>query len=79
MTTAANKMEQVERVEPTTFGKVGEVQIRKIKKVRISDEALLPRQYLVPDMVAIRKDALAGVSIAGVEVYEDESIAATTF
>lgn len=77
--TAEKKMESIERVESTTRGKVGEVQIRKIKKVRITNEILIPREYLVPDQVAIRRDALAGKEIPGVEVYEEESIAAGTY
>lgn len=72
--TAEKKMEAIERVETTTRGKVGEVQIRKVKKVRITNETLIPRQYLVPDMVAIRRDALSGVPITGVEVYEEDLI-----
>lgn len=77
--TAEKKMDAVERVEETTRGKVGEVQIRTIKKVRIVDAALLPREYLVPDMVAIRRDALKGVTIQGAEVYEEETVAAGSF
>jgi len=74
--TAEKKIDAIERVDTTTRGKVGEVQIRKVKKVRITDENAIPREYLVPDMVAIRRDALGGKQIAGVEVYEDETVAA---
>jgi len=74
--TAERKIENIERVEQTTKGKIGEVQFRIIKKVRITDESLLPRNYLVPDMVAIRRDALGGTVISGVEVYNEEIIAA---
>lgn len=77
--TAEKKIENIERVEQTTKGKIGEVQIRKIKKVRIINEADIPREYLIPDMVSIRRDALGGKSIKGVEVYEEESIAAGMF
>jgi hypothetical protein len=74
--TAERKMGEIERVETTTRGKVGEVQVRKVKKVRITNESLLPRSYLVPDMVIIRRDALAGIAIPGTEVFEEELIAA---
>jgi len=74
--TAERKLDAVERVENTTRGKVGEVQVRVIKKVRIVDAAVLPREYLIPDEVAIRRDALGGKTIAGVEVYDEEIIAA---
>ncbi len=74
--TAETKLDNIERVDNTTRGNVGEVQVRKIKKVRIIDEAALPREYLIPDQVAIRRDALGGKAIPGVEVYEEETIAA---
>src|SRR3990167_8609536 len=72
--TAEKKIDSIERVDTITKGKVGEVQIRKVKKVRIVDAAVLPREYLIPDEVLIRKDALGGKQILGVEVYEEEII-----
>ncbi len=77
--TAEKKIEKIDRVETTTRGNVGEVQIRKVKKVRIVDAAILPREYLIPDNVAIRRDALGGKAIPGVEVYEEEQVAAGRF
>lgn len=74
--TAEKKLDNIERVENTTRGNVGEVQVRKVKKVRIVDAALLPREYLIPDDVAIRRDALGGKTIPGVEIFEEEIIAA---
>jgi len=74
--TAEKKMDAIERVETTTKGKVGEVQIRKVKKVRIVDATVLPREYLIPNETLIRKDALDGKIIPGVEVYVEEVIAA---
>ena len=74
--TAERKMGEIKRVETTTHGAIGQVQVRKIKKVRITDASALPREYLIPDEVAIRRDALGGKTIPGVEVYEEETIAA---
>ncbi len=75
--TAEKKIENVERVQQTTRGKVGEVQVRKIKKLRIVDKKLIPLEYLEPDMGAIRRDAISNkITIPGVEVYEEEVIAA---
>ena len=74
--TAERKMDAVVRVENTTRGRVGEVQIRKIKKVRITDELLVPREYLRVDEAAVRRDALGGKTIPGVEVYEEDSVSA---
>lgn len=74
--TAEKKMDSIERVENTTRGQVGQVQIKKIRKVRVTDQETIPRKYLVPDMVLIRQDALSGIVIPGIEIYEEESIAA---
>ena len=74
--TAEKKMDSIERVENTTRGQVGQVQIKKIRKVRVTNQESIPRKYLVPDMVLIRQDALSGIVIPGIEVYEEESIAA---
>jgi len=74
--TAEKKLDEIERVEQTTHGNVGSVSIKTIKKVRITNEALLPREYLVPDEVKIRRDALGGKVIPGVEVYNEEILAA---
>jgi len=71
--TAERKMDEIVRVDNTTRGKVGEFQIRVNRKVRITNEALIPRDYLVPDMVLIRRLALDGTIIPGVEVYTEES------
>lgn len=74
--TAEHKMDNVERVNTTTHGKVGSIQVRLLKKVRIVDVNLIPRQYLIPDMVMIRREAINNkVGIPGVEVYSEETIA----
>ena len=77
--TAETKIDAIERVETTTRGKIGEVQVRKIKKVRIVDAALLPREYLMPNEPLIRVDAIKGKIIPGVIVVEEEIIAAGRF
>lgn len=72
--TAERKLESIEKVEKTIQTNHGQVQFRKIKKVRIINETLIPRNYLVVDMVAVRRDALAGINIPGAEVYEEETV-----
>jgi len=77
MDTAAEKIDNVERVKTTTRGKVGKVQVKKIPKLRIVDKKLIPLEYLEPDMGAIRRDAINNkITIPGVEVYYEETIAA---
>jgi len=69
--------EKIEAVTPqkSVETKSGGVQYRTIKEVILEDESKLPREYLVPDMVKIRKVALAGVEIAGVKVVDKQVVA----
>lgn len=72
--TAEKKIEQLPTVQKTTQTDHGRVQFRKIKKVRITNQDLVPDQYWVLNEVLIRKDALTGTVIPGVEVYEEEIV-----
>jgi LysM repeat protein len=56
----------------------GQITYRIVKKVVVEDPALLPREYLVPDFVKIRADALAGKQIAGVKIVEEKVVSART-
>ena len=72
-----------EKIEDITPDKVietsnGKSQFKTVKEVVIEDESKLPRKYLVPDMVKIRKDALDGQEITGVKVI-DKTIVAGSF
>lgn len=51
-----------------------DVNYRINRKVEIEDVSKLPRKYLMPNEVLIRKDALAGVKIPGVKVVETKTI-----
>lgn len=73
MDKAATQMEKVTQAP----SQVGASTVRKVRNVYVVDEALIPRQYLQVDMVKVRKDALAGVTIPGVEVREENSIASS--
>lgn len=53
---------------------VPKVHTRTYQRVRIVDESVIPRKYLVPDVKAIEADALNGVVIPGVELYSEEII-----
>jgi len=90
--TAEKKLDQIERVDNTTHGNVGSVSIKKIKKVRygnlvdlsskLGDGAkenlidLIKDGYLIWDETKVRKDALGGKTIYGIEIYEEEILAA---
>ena len=50
--------------------------MREFKDVIIADPALIPREYLVPDMAKIRAAALADVAIPGVQVKIEKRVIA---
>ena len=74
METAERKLDEIKTPEKTVDTDHGRVQFRKIKKVRVIDENKIPDKYWVIDMIAIRKDALAGIPVDGIEVYEEEIV-----
>lgn len=81
MEKATTKMENL----PVIGGKVegdkgGGITFKKVKVVKVLKEQDVPREYLVLDMVKIKKDALAGVNIPGVVVVEeDQAVGAHNF
>jgi hypothetical protein len=75
--TAIKKVEEMAPVPTSAKGKVGQVVTRTIKRVRITDETKIPREYLMPNMALINEAVLKqGVEIPGVEMYEEKTIAA---
>lgn len=74
---AAEKIEAVTPQKNVTTD-AGAAQFRTVKEVVIDNETLIPREYLVLDMVKIRKVALAGVSIPGVRIVEKQAVAGIT-
>ena len=70
--TAIKKMEELGEVP-----KIKGITSRTINKVRITDETMIPREYMVPDMTKITEAVLRqGVEIPGVEKYSEKIIAA---
>jgi len=71
--------EELKEIVPPTTVKAGDsgVQFRTIKEITVEDETKLPREYLIPDMVKIRKVANAGVDIPGVKVISKQTVAGT--
>lgn len=62
--------EIIERAEE----KVAVIPIRKIKKVRITDKSKLSLDYLIPDLILIKKELMDGKVVDGAELYEEEII-----
>jgi hypothetical protein len=52
----------------------GQITYRIVKKVVIEDSALIPREYLIPDLSKIRADIFTGKQIAGVKIVEEKII-----
>ena len=73
METAVKKIEAMPEV--SNEGKTGKISTRIVKKVIISNENKLPREYLIPNTQKIKKDALAGIKIDGVKVVEEKILA----
>jgi len=74
---AAEKIEAVTPQKNVTTA-AGAAQFRTVKEVVIDNETLIPREYLILDMVKIRKVALAGITIPGVRVIEKQAVAGIT-
>lgn len=88
--TAINKISDAEQKKPegnvTSSTGSSSMNIRVLKKVRITDESLIPREYLTIDTTKLKKAAVKihdlkteGVEvkqIPGVEVYTEESVGA---
>lgn len=75
---------QVEKIEakveaklekaPEVITKSEDFHTRTIKKFKIVDENLIPREYLDISETKIRKAMMAGVVVAGVEYYEEKTL-----
>lgn len=73
--TGAKKMEALAPVENKVEAKSGTVTFKEVRVPKVVDEAKVPREYLVLDMVKIRRDALAGVEIPGVVIEIEKQLA----
>ncbi len=70
--TAVRKMNEMDKVVGQVVVDSGMVKFKTSKKFRIIDKTLVPLDYMVVDEVAVRKAMLAGLSVAGVEYYEEQ-------
>lgn len=73
--TAIKKLESMDEVPKGATGSVGKASVRTIVKVRIVDESLIPREYLIPNVAAITEAVLRkNLTIEGVERYEEKQM-----
>jgi hypothetical protein len=76
-TTAIKKMEKVGDEKKTVATESGaKLTLKTVKEVVIVDREKIPHEYWVVDEVKVRKVALAGVAIPGVEVRETKQMSA---
>jgi len=76
---ALKKIEKGEDIEDATklLEKTQEIKsniknVRKIPTLRITNVDKIPRKFMIPDTVTIRKALLAGAKIEGAELYDKE-------
>lgn len=73
--TAVKKLEGIGDAKTSFAGESSRTSLRSVTKVRVVDESLLPREYLVPDMDKIKEAVLKQkLSVPGTETYEEKSI-----
>ena len=74
--TGIAKLEDLSKTTATTSGQTGTVKSRMVTKLRVVDESVIPREYLVPDMKKIGEAVLhEGKSVPGVEKYQERVVA----
>lgn len=65
---AVEKISALPPVEKEVSTEQGAVQFRETKTLKITDESLIPREYLIVDTVKLLKDLKEGKTIAGAEI-----------
>ena len=66
------------KAEARKAPKLKGVSLKTLTKFEITDEDLLPRHLLTPDMVKIRAAVKAGMEVPGIRVWEEKSVAAAS-
>lgn len=72
--TAVRKVEALGEVENKVQAVSGSVTFKEVRVPKVTDESLIPREYLEVNMVKVRKDALAGIQIPGVVVEIEKQL-----
>ena len=73
---ASEKVEKIKKPEKTAKSEDtgARMTFRIVKKLFITDESKLPRQYLIPDEKKIKKVLDAGVEVPGAELREEKIV-----
>lgn len=70
--TAVNKIEEIETPADRVSTDSGMVKFKTVKKFQVTDVSLIPKEFILPNEVEIRKAMIAGIEIAGVRYFEEE-------
>jgi hypothetical protein len=75
MDTAVKKMEDIGDAKTSFAGEKAKTSIRVVTKVRVVDESLVPREYLIVDMTKVTEAVLRQkIIIPGIETFKEKSI-----
>lgn len=69
------KLEALPEIAKGASTESSNLSLRTYQDVEIFDEAALPREYLIPDRVKIRKVVLAGIEVPGARKVEKTTMA----
>ena len=73
--TAEKKIDNLPKIQNTTHTTEGQVQFRKIPKVRITNRDLIPDEYWIIDEVRLRQAIITGGKVVpGAEMYYEERV-----
>lgn len=73
--TAVEKIENIGNTKKTFKGASSKTSLRTVTKIRITNEDLIPREFMVPNMKLITEAVLRQKrTVEGVETYEDKTI-----
>jgi hypothetical protein len=68
--TAVRHMEALPEAPRTVKTEESSLRLRMVKKLEITDESKLPREFLVPDTTRIKKALDAGIGVPGAHLIE---------
>ena len=72
--TAVQKIDEIEKPTTNVKTSAGSVKFITIKKFEVTDISLIPKEYLLPNEVMIRKAMQAGIELPGVRYFEEQSV-----